>query len=418
MSGSEKPSKSMAAEAAVALPAGGKLPRVRLKAREEDRLLAGHLWVFSNEISSVEGEAGAGSLAEVFSAGGRFLGCGFYHPRSLIAVRLLSRGPLSEGALDELFRQRLGQALARRESLFPGESAYRWCFGESDGLPGLVIDRFGGVLVIEALCAGIDARLDRLAAALGALAPVSAIYLRNSHRMRALEGLSMEDRVLLGSAPEEVEIVHDGIRFKVALGRGQKTGYYFDQRENRSFIRRYARGRRVLDLYSYSGGFALNAAKFGALEVLGVESSGEAVRLARENAVLNGVDAKIRWVEGDSLEFLRGLKEGSADFKPDFIMMDPPNLCPSKKDLGRALRAYAAMNARALEALAEGGLLATSSCSHHVSRELFVDMLRAAQAKAGRPTRIEALRTQSPDHPILLAMPETEYLHFALLAVV
>ncbi len=390
---------------------------MRLKAREEERLLAGHLWVFSNEISGVEGEAAPGALAEVYSAGGRLLGAGFYHPRSLIAVRLLSRGPLSEDGLDALFRERLRKALARREGLYRGEFAYRWCFGESDGLPGLVVDRFGSVLVMEALCAGIDARLERIAAALKDLAPVSAIHLKNSHRMRALEGLPTEDRTMLGELPAEVEIVHDGIRFKVALGRGQKTGFYFDQRENRSFIRPYVRGRRVLDLYSYTGGFALNAAKFGAVEVVGVESSAEAVRLARQNAALNGVEEKIRWIEGDSQEALQSLGGSDAGLRPDFIMMDPPNLCPAKKDLGRALRAYAAMNARAIKELPEGGLLATSSCSHHVNREIFVEMLRAAQARSGRATRIEALRTQAADHPILLAMPETEYLHFALLSV-
>jgi len=395
------------------------LARVVLNPAQEKRLLAGHDWVFSNEIKQVLAETApkAGDLAIVATSSGHELGLAFYHPNSLIAARMLTRSP--KEAIDVgFFKTRLAAAIAYREKVCPGENAYRLCFGESDGLPGLVVDRYGSVLVLQVLSAGIERRLDLVRAALDELLAPKGIYLKNDHRTRALEGLPLECRVLSGSVPERVPIVENGLRFVAAIGEGQKTGHYFDQRDNREFLKPRFAGRTVLDLYSYTGGFAIAAAKAGAKSVFAVDSSGPALALARENAKLNGVEGQVTFDEGDAeaaLESFAGLRQ---PFKPDMIVLDPPSLVPAKKHLPKALRAYSKLNALALKALPRGGLLATATCSHHVSRENFVAMLRDAQTKAQREVRFAALRGQSADHPVLLAMPETEYLHFALLEIV
>jgi 23S rRNA (cytosine1962-C5)-methyltransferase len=364
----------------------------------------------------VEGDAKPGALAEVFAAHGALVGSAFYHPNSLIACRMLS---LRESATPDVpfFLARLGAAKHFRERVRPGETAYRLCFGESDGLPGLVVDRYGDVFVLQVLSAGIEARLESVAAALGELFKPRAIFLKNDHRARQLEGLPLENRVLAGQLPEQVQIGEGGLRFATPLGDSQKTGFYFDQAENRAFLRPYFKDRVVVDLYCYTGAFSVNAAKFGAKSVLGIDTSGAAIEAARENAKLNGVEETLTFEEDDAEAVLRSFAEGRQPFKPDMILLDPPSLVPSKKHLGKALRAYGKLNGQALRALPKGGLLATSTCSHHVSREFFVEMLRLSAAKAQVPARLLALRGQGADHPILLSMPETEYLHFALLEV-
>jgi 23S rRNA (cytosine1962-C5)-methyltransferase len=394
------------------------LARVVLHPTQEKRLLAGHNWVFSNEIKEVRAEVPPkpGDLAVVVTSTGHELGLCFYHPNSLIAGRMLTRSP-NEVIDADFFRKRLADAIAYREKVCPGENAYRLCFGESDGLPGLVVDRYGAILVLQVLSAGIERRLDMIAAALDDLLKPQGIYLKNDHRTRALEGLPLECRTLSGKVPEKVPIVENGLRYVAAIGEGQKTGHYFDQRDNRAFLKPYFAGRNVLDLYCYTGGFAIHAAKGGAKSVFALDSSGPALTLAKENAKLNGVEGTVSFDEGDAeaaLESFAGLQQ---PFKPDLIVLDPPSLVPAKKHLPKALRLYSKLNAQAMKALPRGGLLATATCSHHVSREDFVKMLRDAQTKAQRSIRMIALRGQSADHPVLLAMPETEYLHFALLEI-
>lgn len=392
------------------------LARVILNPTQEKRLLGGHNWVFSNEIKEVlaESEPQPGDVALVVTSTGQELGLAFYHPNSLIAARMLTRSP--KDVIDgSFFHKRLAEAIAYREKVCPGENAYRLCFGESDGLPGLVIDRYGSVLVLQILCAGIEKRLDLVAEALNDLVKPTGIYLKNDHRTRQLEGLPLECRAYSGSVPDKVAIMEGGLRFSAAIGEGQKTGHYFDQRDNRAFLRPYFAGRTVLDLYCYTGGFAINAAKAGAKSVLAIDSSAPALALARENAKLNGVEGKVSFDEGDAEKQLDAFALLQQPFKPDFVVLDPPSLVPARKHLPKALRLYAKLNSQAMRALPRGGFLATATCSHHVSREDFVLMLRNAQAKAQRSLRLVALRGQSADHPMLLAMPETEYLHFALL---
>jgi 23S rRNA (cytosine1962-C5)-methyltransferase len=394
------------------------LARVILHPTQEKRLLAGHNWVFSNEIKEVraEGEPKPGDLAIIVTSTGHELGLCFYHPNSLIAGRMLTRSP--KDVIDtEFFRKRLADAMAYREKVCPGEIAYRLCFGESDGIPGLVVDRYGSILVLQVLSAGIERRLDMIAAALDDLLKPKGIYLKNDHRTRALEGLPLECRTLSGSVPEKTPIVEGGLRFVAAIGEGQKTGHYFDQRDNRAFLRPYFAGRNVLDLYCYTGGFAINAAKGGAKSVFALDSSGPALALAKENAKLNGVEGTVSFDEGDAEQALESFAGSLQPFKPDMIVLDPPSLVPAKKHLPKALRLYSKLNAQAMKALPRGGLLATATCSHHVGREDFIKMLRDAQTKAQRAIRMIALRGQSADHPVLLAMPETEYLHFALLEI-
>lgn len=389
-----------------------KLIQVKLKPRQEERILAGHLWIFSNEIAEVSQKGEPGALVKVTASSGAPVGIGFYNPSSLIACRMLSR---TEEAVDKnFFKRRLEAAFRYRERACPGESSYRLCFGESDGLPGLVIDRYADFFVLQILSAGMEKSLPLIQSALEDLFSPKGIYLKNDHRSRALEGLPVECRVLSGEVPEQIEIAEGGLKFMTPLTDGQKTGFYFDQRENRAFLRPYFKGRVVLDLYSYIGGFALNAARAGAASVYGLDSSAAAVALARENAKLNGLFTA-RFDEGDAQDALEAFVTGPEDNRPDMILLDPPSFVPSKKHLPKALKSYARLNAQALRALKPGGLLATSTCSHHVSREIFVDMLRQAQARAKKDVKLLALRGQASDHPILLAMPETEYLHFALL---
>lgn len=392
----------------------GEILQLRLNPGRDARLLGGHLWAFSNELSAAK-KAEAGALARLTTAGGRSLGVGYYNPASLIAWRLLSR---EEEAIDAaFFVRRLEAARRLREALFPGETSYRLCFGESDGLPGLVIDRFDKIFVVQALAVGMDLRLDLVGSALENIFKPAGVYLKNDHRSRALEGLSAESRVLSGEVPPRVLISEGGLKFWVAVGAGQKTGFYFDQRENRSLLAPFFKDRRVLDLHCYTGAFSLNAARAGAAGVLGIDSSGPAVELARENAAENGFAGAV-FEEGDAQAALARAAAAPGGARPDMILLDPPSFVPSKKHLPKALRAYSRLVSQALAVLAPGGRLAFSTCSHHVSRELFLDILRHAQAKAGRRARFLAVRGQGGDHPVLVAMPETEYLHFALLEVI
>ncbi len=388
------------------------LTELKLKTGRERRLEAGHLWVFSNELEAVPKDGGP--IARLKDASGAFRGIGLYNSSSLIAWRMLSRK--AEPVDPSFFKNRLESALGFREKLKPGADSYRLCFGESDGLPGLVIDRYGDILVLQILSAAMESQLEMILEALGALLSPKGIYLRNDHRARTLEGLGADSRVAQGEVPPRVQLTDGGLKYLAPLTEGQKTGFYFDQSENRAYLRPFCKGRRVLDLYTYTGGFALNAAAGGAKSVLGIDSSATAVGVARENARMNKLKADFKI--GDAEEALSALPEAPKAVRPDLIVIDPPSFVPSKKHLPKAARAYVRMNAMALKALPPGGLLATSTCSHHVSREILLEILRQAQTKARVRTRILALRGQAGDHPVLLAMPETEYLHFALLEVV
>lgn len=393
--------------------AADQLLTLKLKPGEEDRVRAGHYWVFSNELENVDKTAEPGSLAVALTASNQSLGLGYFNPRSLIAWRRLS--PHIEPIDAGFFKSRFEAALRFRERVYPGLKSMRLCFGESDGVPGLVVDRYEDVFVVQALSAGIDKRLDFVVAALRELFDPKAIYLQGEHPSRSLEGLSLESRSLYGDVPSRATIEQHGLKFTIPILEGQKTGFYFDQRDNRETVARYAKGRKVLDLFSYVGAFGLVAAKAGAEVVLGLDSSNLAVELAKENAKANGLEGRCEFDEGNAEDVLEAFAGRGQKFQPDMILLDPPSFVPSRKHQMKGLRAYAKLNSLALRCLRPGGLLASSTCSHHVGREDFISMLREAAAKAGKRLKRLELGTQAKDHPVLMAMPETEYLHFALL---
>jgi len=389
--------------------------KLRLKSGEEKRLLRGHPWVFSNELKKVPTDAAPGSPAIIVSSAGKPLGAGFFNPKSLIAFRLLARKPREFNK--EFFKEKFTAARNFRGRFLDTSGSYRLCYGESDGLPGLVVDKFEGVLVLQVLAAGMELLLPAIKDALVELFEPEAIHLKNDHPLRKLEGLPLEDATIHGEVPDQVEIVENGVKYAVGIKGGQKTGFYFDQRENRAVLAPYYKGRRVLDFYCFSGSFALNAGKNGAAEVYGLDSSEEAVRLATRNAALNGLSKKVKFDVGDAQEVLESLSEGKQSMTPDMILLDPPSFAASKKHVVQALRALSNLNGMALRSLHPGGLLATSTCSHHISREAFLGMIRHAAGKSGKAVRRLMLRGQAADHPVLVAMPETEYLHFCLLEV-
>lgn len=294
---------------------------LKLKPGEEERVRAGHCWIFSNELENVEKTAVSGSLAVALTSTNQSLGLGFYNPHSLIAWRRLS--PHIEPIDADFFQKRFEAAAAYRERFYPGLKSLRLCFGESDGLPGLVVDRYEDVFVVQALAAGMDCRLDLIVEALAKTFSPKGVYLQGEHPARTLEGLKLESRTLDGIVPPKVEIVQHGLRFTVPVLEGQKTGFYFDQRENREIVARYAKGRRILDLYSYVGAFGLVAAKAGAEKVLGLDSSKPAVELARENAVLNGLSDRCQFDEGDAEQVLEAFAQPHQEFKPDMVLVNP-----------------------------------------------------------------------------------------------
>ncbi|MFH2204794.1 MAG: class I SAM-dependent rRNA methyltransferase [Elusimicrobiota bacterium] len=389
---------------------------LQLKRGGEKRLLRGYPWVFSNELQSLPKTAEPGALAVVTTAKDRTLGAGFFNPNSLIAFRLLSRTTREFDA--SFLRERLEKALALRLRHFPGARSFRLCHGEPDGLPGLLIDKYEDVLVLQVLAAGMERLLPAIDEALVGLLEPSAIFLKNDHPLRGLEGLPLEKKALRGDVPEKLRIEEDGLRFMVSPTSGEGLGTGFDQRGNRAALAPLFQGRRVLDLCCSAGAFALCAAKHDAVKVLGLDNSPEAVALAAESAALNGLADRCDFDSGDAAEVLDVFAAKKQPFVPDLIILNPPNLAPSKKRLSKALRTYDRLNTQALRILPRGGILATSTCSHHLSREAFVKMLRGAAAKSERGVHLLQLRGQAADHPVLLAMPESEYLHFAVLEVV
>ena len=389
------------------------MQEIKLKAKEERRLKAGHWWVFSNEIDGLDTSIEPGTLVRVLASDGVQVGVGTFNPHSLIAVRLLQKG---EGDLPEDFVfEKLDEAYARRKEI--GVRKYgRMCYGEGDSLPGLVVDRYGDVLVVDVLTAGMELLKPQITKALKKIFKPTGIYYKNDSAFRALEGLTNTPEIV-GEVPETVQIEENGVKYIVPIRGGQKTGFYFDQRENRAFLKPYFKDKLVLDLYSYIGSFGLTAALAGAAQVWGCDSSAAAVELAKQNAELNGVSDIAVFHRDDAERLLSAMKKGELPDQPDIILLDPPAFVKSRKALPQAVGLYVKLVKMALEGLKPGGYLAFSTCSHHVSRELFMDIIRQGVSKAGVQASLIELRGQAKDHPVLIGMPETEYLHFALIQV-
>lgn len=383
------------------------LTPVTLRPGAERRSRAGHRWVFSNEIAGDVAALPPGGAVEVRDARGRFVGRGFANPASLIAVRLLTRRPDEHPDDPGLVRGALERALRYRQRLLPGRDAYRLCAGDADGLPGLVIDRYGPWLSIQVTALGMEQRLPAVQEALEALIAPTGAVLRDDASARTLEGLPRgEARVWFGEVPERVEFAEGGLRLEADLLHGQKTGYYFDQAHNRAFAGQVCAGLRVLDLYANSGAWALYALRGGAAEAIAADTSPTACEAIARNAARNGLKVDVRRADARALaEELR--REGQ---RFGAVFVDPPAFAKTRKAAGAALIAYRDVNQQALALLPEGGLLFTSSCSHHIQEERFLEQVMEAAARGGRALRLARRGEQAPDHPVDPSMPETRYL--------
>ena len=400
-------------------------PFVTIDARGTKRAQEGHPWVFDNEITAQEGTPEDGALCDVRSPKGRYLGTGYYNSHSKIRVRLLSQN--ANDKFDQAFFARRAQYAwdYRKTVMGPDVDSCRVIFGEADRFPGLTVDKFGDILVTQTLCLGTELRKDWIFPALVQAMeadgqPIRGIYQRNDVKIRELEGLEQNKGwyPLAGKPlPEstQTEIVENGIRYLVDFENGQKTGFFLDQKYNRRAAAKLARGKRVLDCFTHTGSFALNAALGGAEHVTAVDVSQAAVDLARANAVRNGLEDRMDFLCADVFDLLPTL-EGKHDY--DFIILDPPAFTKSRKTTDNAMRGYKEINYRAMKLLPRGGYLATASCSHFATEGRFVQMLRQAAADAGRQLRQIEARQQAPDHPILWNVEETNYLKFFLFQVV
>lgn len=383
--------------------------RLRLNKNADRRLKAGHLWIYSNEVDIKETPLknfAAGEAALVEASNGKVMAVAYVNPHSLIAARVMSRDP--EMRLDRsLFVHRFNQALALRQRLY-AQPFYRLIHGEGDLLPGLVIDRFGDVLVVQLNTAGMQALADEIVDALEKVIKPEVIVFRNDTGGRRQEGLEAHVDVIKGTLPDEVVLEENGARFVVPVLNGQKTGWFFDHRVNREWVNRNVEGKRVLDVFSYVGGWGVQAAVHGAKQVLCLDSSGPALGQVARNAELNGVQEKVAVSEGDAFEALAALKADGEEF--DVVILDPPAFIKKRKDIPNGERAYARLNREAMRLLGRDGLLMSASCSMHLAPERLMDVVRGAVRHQDRHGQVIFQGHQGPDHPVHPAIPETSYL--------
>lgn len=386
---------------------------LRLKPHEHHRIAEGHLWVFRNELAT-EPPPELGALVRVESSEGRSLGTGFSNPHSKIAVRML--GGEIENVDTAFFTERIRQAMALRQRLLPAEQAYRVVFGEADLLSGLIVDRYDTTIVIQMLAAGMDVRRDMIFEAIREVMPdVTGIVERNAVKVREKEGLDLREGVVWGTVPDRVRFSENGILIDVDLEGGQKTGYFLDQKVNRATIASLSAGKRVLDCFCNVGGFALNAAKGGALEAVGVDSSATAIEQATHHAELNGLD-NCHFEQANVFDLLRQHVDEGRQW--DIIILDPPSFAKSRNALKGARAGYAELNRTAMKLLAPGGLLVSASCTQLVPEHELMDIVYREAARLRKRLRLVHRSGQAPDHPVLLAMPETLYLKFLVFDVV
>lgn len=380
--------------------------------RRTSRILAGHLWVFSNELVGSPKRLAPGSLVELRDMKDAFLGIGYANPHSLIAVRILTR--VKEEIDSAFFVKRIRAALDLRRRFVKDTDAFRAVFSESDGLPGLIVDKYGDTLSIQFSTLGMEAQSGLVISALEEVFQPKTIVLRNDTSIRTLEGLSMEKKVIKGGLETLPVIKERGTVFEVDPMAGQKTGFFLDQAENREALKALVGRGKSLDLFCYTGAWAIKLAEAGS-DVTGVDSSETAVKQAERNALLNNLSEKCAFIRSDVFEFVKAeVLKGS---RYDAIVLDPPAFVKSKANIKEGLKAYRELNASCMKLLKDGGLFATSSCSFHVERLAFLDMLRSAARSAGKTGRILEVRSQAKDHPIALAVPETEYLKCVIMAV-
>ena len=388
------------------------MAEARLTKGKHTRIISGHPWVYANEIIEVSEGAEPGDIVDVLDYGGEFVGRGYLNPRSQITIRLLTR---EEETIDRaFFAARLQRALDYRRRVVPGQNSSRLVHAEADFLPGLVVDKFGDYLVFQTLALGMDLWKETLVSLLREMVSPRGIYERNDAPVRELEGL--EQTMGFASEPFDtlVEIEENGLKVLVDIQRGQKTGYFLDQRENRFAVRRHCDGASVLDCFCYSGGFSLNAAAGGAREVLGIDQGQGAIDLARANAMENRF-AACSFEQGNVFDVLRQMQRRGRSF--DVVVLDPPAFAKSRSALPGAVRGYKEINLRALKILRPGGTLVSCSCSHHLSEDMLLEIVREAAADAGVVLRLMEKRGAARDHPVLVPAPETGYLKCLILEV-
>jgi len=393
--------------AAEAPAEGLALPELRLKPREGRRLSAGHLWVFSNEVDTdrtpLTGFA-SGALCRVVGDRDHFLGYAYVNPHALICARILGRDARYPPG-KSLLVHRLQVALALRERLYP-RLFYRLVHGESDGLPGLVLDRYGDVVVGQVGTAGMESLKAGIVAAVEQVIAPSAMVWKNDSGARELEGLQSYVEAALGEVPDHVEVEENGVRFRVPMGAGQKTGWFYDQAANRAAFLKYVAGKRVLDVFSYLGAWGLSAARAGAAEVLCVDSSAPALELLQASADANGLTVATR--RGDAFDVLAALREAGERF--DVVVVDPPAFIKRRRDIPKGQAAYRKLNQLAMQLLPRDGILVSCSCSHHLAQDDLIGAIQQAARHLGRFVQIVEVGGHAPDHPIHPAIPETRYL--------
>ncbi len=387
-----------------------KLPTLKLGKDQERRLLAGHAWIYSNEVDTKETPLKAFSAGEqvaVVSQRGKWVGNAYINPHALICARVVSTD-ISKVLDEKLLTERISQALQLRQRLY-GNNFYRLVYGESDFLPGLVIDRYGDYLVVQITTAGMDAVRSQLVSVLEKLLSPRGILLRNDTPMRAMEGLDSSVTVVSGEIPPLVQLSEGESSFEVSLLEGQKTGWFFDQAANRNDMQRYIReGDSVLDICSYVGAWGIRAARAGAKEVICVDSSNAALEQVKRNAALNGVEDRITTMKNDAFERLKKFTKRQRLF--DVVILDPPAFIKRKKDLKEGMQAYRRLNAMGLEVLKPGGILITSSCSFHMTQSQLLNVVRQGAVRERSRLQLLQYGQQGADHPVHPAIPETAYL--------
>lgn len=388
-------------------------PTVYLKRQRRPRIEEGHPWIFEGEIGRVAGEVAVGDFVRVLNYAGYFIGIGYINPESQITVRLLSH---EDEAIDDLFfTRRLQQALQLRQRVVENSNAYRLVHAEADLLPGLIVDIYDRTAVVQILTAGIERHREEILAALQQLLPITGIYERSDVHVRELEGLEQRSGFWGNEFDTMVNVVENGFPMLVDVRGGQKTGYFLDQRENRAALAPFVRGASVLDCFSHTGSFAVHAARYGANQVRVVDISQSAIDLARQNAALNNVSGQMDFVVANAFDFLRNAADQGHSY--DVVMLDPPAFTKSRQTVPAARRGYKEINLQGIKLVKPGGYLITSSCSYHISKEEFLQVVNEAAVDAHRTLQLLEYRSQGKDHPTLLAAAETSYLKFCIFRV-
>lgn len=386
--------------------------KVYLKRNEEIRIKSGHLWIFSNEIERIDENPANGDIVSVFDYKNNFIGSGFYNKNSLISVRILSKENVEN--FSQFAREKILSAKNYRMNIYPDRKSFRLIFSESDFLPGLIIDKYNVSFVLQVNSFGMEKNIKEIVKILKEDLNAENIFTKNDPYFRKLEGLSESDEIYAGSRQEEL-ISDDSITYKIDFTKAQKTGFFFDQTDNRFFIERIVKGKTVLDAFCNSGGFGLHAAKAGAASVSFIDSSSVEIESAKENLKINGFNTPAEFIKEDVFDFFEKNIERSKKF--DIVMIDPPAFAKSRKNLQSAKKGYERLNKLAIQNIKSNGFLVTSSCSHHIKDDEFIKIVNIAAVKSHSKLQLIYFNNASLDHPRLPAMEETNYLKFAVFRI-